>query len=331
MCQFLSLIGEADMRKYISFMDLLGTKSIAISDALQYRELISNFQKILKHLSKEQDNIKMYVFSDCAYFESSDIIKLCLFLRKLREKLLFQRICFNAAVCEGQLKVEIDGYGKENMVMVDFKCNEVVKVYRLQSQFSGAGIYIDPNLLKNSKTKELLSEIMVKSIYQNFDKFVEKYNFFECFDIKFERESEKLLEYILNLYYSCYILDKKAARYYYTLYATYLAEQSINFLLQNDRFIVNKVINISNKISDGEDKLVIVLLLVNRLYNAQLEELEDSNEMELINEKLKPVFNYIYDNTSIDKLYNIKKIDSKILNDKNKYWLSKFCFTRNLK
>lgn len=312
-------------------MDLLGSKAAAISEPQRYREMIHDFQSIVENLytKDKRKQIEVYVFSDCAYFESNNFDFLLRFLRNLREKLLFRGIFFNAAVCEGKLGAKMIIDKESQFSMVDFQNSQVVKVYSLQSCFSGAGIYIDPDLMNVEEIREHLCKMCVRSIYMHIDKFTGKKTFLKCIDVKFGKSSLELLQYILNMYVKCYVQDKRASRYYYTLFTTYIAEQSIDVFLKDDMKYIKEIIRIVGHIEDFQDRAIILLKLIDRIYTAKIEEYKEVDSIDL-NEKLLQPLDYIYKNTNLCRLYNISEYSREIINDRNKALLSEFCFWKKV-
>ena len=318
------------MNSYIAFMDLLGTKAIAISNPDRYRDVIRCFHNDINNLQKKFDKKcpEINVFSDCAYLESNDVIDLCIFLKELRQKLLFQEICFNAAICKGKLQTNRIYIEDRKVSIIDFQDEKVVKVYGLQSCFSGAGIYIDPELLNDKCIKKNIAKITVSSIYKSINKLDGKTQIISCIDVKFGTNSLQLLIYILNLYIHCYILDRRAARYYYTLYATFVGEQSIDVFMKNNMAFIREIMKAAKEIQVQDDKDIIVMFLINKLYNVQIDALEDDIEEACNN--LEIPLNYIYEEAKLDDQYNLKEIDSRVISNRNKSLLAKFCFQKKL-
>ncbi len=315
-------------KKYIAFMDLLGTKAMAIANPFQYRSTIETFHNAITDFCKEYTNMKVYVFSDCAYLECESFCDICFFFKDIRERLLEDEICFNAAICEGKLKTNRESGENANYVIVDFKSEEVVEVFSLQSCFTGAGIYIDPRILNSKKIKQESKKILVESVYANVSKEDNRFIFKKCIDIKFQRSVEQFLQFILNLYVKTYILDKRAARYYYTIYATYINEQEYERFLDNKMKFIDIIINSVQTLCDYDGKIVVVMLLINRLYNSIIEGGFD-DDFSLINDKLYEVLSYIYDNFHMERVYNIRNISSNIISDTNKLLFADFLIKKS--
>lgn len=311
------------IENYIAFMDLLGTKAIAVANPTQYRRTIEKFHAVIKKLCREYKTIQVYVFSDCAYFEETKFENLCLFFKDMREFLLEEEICFNAAICLGHLNARKEGRKEDKYVIVDFINNEVVKAYSLQSCFTGAGIYIDPDILELEDVHSLTDEILVDSIYANINKSDGKLIFKKCKDIKFQRNAEEFLQFILNLYVKNYILDRRAARYYYTVYATYINEQELDTFFYEEMKLIKLIINSIKKMCDYDGKIIIILLLINKLYN---EKRKGNHEEYLgeINEELNKPLSYIYENFHMEKIYNIRDISPNVIDDTNKLLFADF-------
>ena len=313
---------------YIAFMDLLGTKAMAIANPAHYRKIIEAFHNIIDQLRREYNAVEIYVFSDCAYLEDTNFENLCKLFKKMRERLLEKEICFNAAICEGALGArKADG---EKYVIVDFNDEQVVKVYGLQSCFTGAGIYIDPYILNDKDIYVKLNGILVDSIYANVNKEDGKFIYRNCKDIKFQRNSEELLQFILNLYVKTYFLDRRAARYYYTIYATYINEQGIDDFLDDEMRLINLIINSVQKLYDYDGKVIILMLLINHLYDAMEKKLVEENEevcpidLDDVNYELYNALSYIYEKGQMEKVCNIRDVSSEVISDKNKLLFADF-------
>lgn len=309
-------------------MDLLGTKAMATAKSFQYRKTIEVFHNVIERLRGEYDTVEVYVFSDCAYLEDTNFEKLCMFFKDMRERLLEKEICFNAAICEGTLDARKKG--NEKYVIVDFIDEQVVKVYGLQSCFTGAGIYIDPCIWKDKDIYMKSNEILVDSIYANINKEDGKFIYRSCKDIKFQRNTEELLQFILNLYVKTYLLDRRAARYYYTIYATYINEQGIDDFLDGEMKLINLVINSIQKLYDYDGKIIILMLLINHLYDAMEKKIKEENEGECpidldeVNDELYESLSCIYEKCQMEKVYNIRDISSEVISDKNKLLFANF-------
>lgn len=320
---------KIEQKHYIAFMDLLGTKVMATANSLQYRKTIEAFHNTIARLCDEYNTVWVYAFSDCAYLEDVNFENLCMFFKDMREQLLEKEICFNAAICEGKLEAKKEG-GKK-YVIVDFNDKQVVNVYGLQSCFTGAGIYIDPCIWKSQEVCAQDNKILVDSIYANINKEDGKFVYRSCKDIKFQRKTEELLQFILNLYVKTYFLDKRAARYYYTIYATYINEQEIDDFLGDEMKLINLIINSIQKLCDYEGKIIVLMLLINHLYDAMEKKLAKGNtsiDLDEVNDELYESLSHIYEKCQMEKVYNIRGISSEVMSDKNKLLFANFLIKR---
>lgn len=314
------------MKKYIAFMDLLGTKVMAVANPTQYREVIRKFQETIEVLSRKYKTIEIHVFSDCAYLEEAELKKLCLFFRDIRECLLEHEICFNAAICEGRLGTQVIGGATAKCSMINFTNDEVVKVYSLQNAFCGAGVYIDPQICTKAIV-EVDSDIVVDSVYAGLDKSNGKLVFKRSIDVKFRRNAEQLLMFILNLYTKNYILDKRASRYYLTLFTTYIREQKNEFVLKDDMKLLRIIIDATDKIYNYEDKITLILILINKLYDEAVEK-NSSDSIIDVNEKIYEPLSFIYERLNMEKLFNLREISPVLINDRNKLLFADFAIKK---
>lgn len=152
---------------------------------------------------------------------------------------------------------------------MDFRKAEAVTVYKLQSCYCGAGIYLDDPVINDLRSCGTKERLFVDSIYASIEKTSGKFIYRKCKDIGFSKKSNELLQFILNLYIKTYILDKRAARYYLATYATYINGQETDSLLGDQMEAIKMIVEAANKIYDRNDKIVMGLLLINRLYEAE--------------------------------------------------------------
>lgn len=323
----MSLIGRGNiMNSYIAFMDILGTKAVAIANPILYRTQIRCFHDCISKVLKKYTNVKCYVYSDCAYFMSDSLAHICKCFILLREDLLSHRICFNAAICEGDLGVSNKNI--EQSIILDFEKESVVKVYSMQSCFSGAGIYLDSDLVK--KKAKLLKDIPIsKSLYKNINKYSGSDDYFECFDLGFGRISDHFIKNILIMYLKCYLSDKRAARYYYTPYTTYLRGLDIDSYMKTNNTVVT-ILEIVKNVPDENIQNIFVLILINCIYDAEKNTLLDSTDLFEINIKLKEILDFIYEHSELKKVNNIKEYSEAIISNENKMLIVDYCMDRKI-
>lgn len=189
---------------YIAFLDLLGIKSIALFDYKSYFDCVKEFQSALEaclknNIEKTRETVDVYVFSDCAYFESSQFDSLCSLLRNLRFQLLTKGVFFNAAVTTGTLGHKfVNSYSMSGSV---FQNKDTVKVCSIQNSFSGAGIRIDDNIAGKNEDK------IIRSCFCRWDEKSGTYsNFTPCYDVMYVSDPlSNLRLVVLNFIKTAYI------------------------------------------------------------------------------------------------------------------------------
>ncbi|MBQ9361171.1 MAG: hypothetical protein IJT96_09075 [Lachnospiraceae bacterium] len=306
--------------RYICFLDLLGTKSIAGSDPNQYSNIISNFEDIVKDSAKVYSKVECHLFSDSIYSEACCLTDLCNFVKALRNKLLPKKICFNAAIRRGALGIHKDSIG-DNGEILSIKSTDAIEVYSQQVKFSGAGIYVEETLINDPD----ISDMLVDSIYTSLEKDKLKIHKFK--DIKLSYGSADALKYILHIFIETYILNPRASRYYLTMIATFLNEEW-RFDSEKGEEIINHILNACRVLGDDAYREAVVLTLVNAIcthaycnrgnVDDAYEEARDSLE------SVEDALDYL-------KLISLSNVDSMLLKDSSKAIISKFLTWRALK
>lgn len=165
---------------YIAYLDLLGTKSFCEEEELYY-DKINKFSDTVVSLSSILGKSgKIGIFSDSVYVECSQIEKILEFLTVLRTMLIGDDLFFNAALSSGTLGVESVSkisYEKDdvspnnrsnnekkesNIFGVRFTNKEIASIYCKQTNFTGIGIWVDPDIIEKVKSTKYK---YVNSIY----------------------------------------------------------------------------------------------------------------------------------------------------------------------
>lgn len=311
--------GGQTMGNYIAFFDLLGIKAIESYNSELYFDNIKSFQYVLKECSNILSTTKYQIraFSDCAYVECNDIGLLFEYLISLRETLFLKQIFFNAAVTEGTLDSPTHIENNDNIVCISFKSHETVKVYSMQTAFSGVGIYIDPNVYaKLSQT--LRDKYTIKSAYCVYDK-EESYNKFELYcDLKYNDITPHHIKFLLMNYLKTIALNKKASRYYLSAILTCINQISFeNLTKQYLDLFLNVDIRSMNK-TIFHDLLPIHLMLINRLYDSynELTPCKGLNP----NHNLEEYLDKITKNSPLHEGFdNLQFYSDRLLSKENKY------------
>jgi hypothetical protein len=285
---------------YISFLDLLGIKELAKYNPLEYFFSMEKFRnkiiKSAKHFKNDNANIKskVHFFSDCCFIQSNDLELIFKFLAHLRKELLQDddSLFFSASITYGKLDaVELsnNGYDKLNQnirEMIEsngvseylsgtiFQSDDISRVYVLQTEFKGTGIYVDDECIKkwkdsfenevdfNEKYKKYISEsFFFPSINTNTIKAYK--------DLKILDTENRPLYFnkLIERYYNSNAKNKKYGRFYLSLLANWVSSSNYSKIEYD---------NITEKLI--EDSLPIVLknlisknLVINEIkHNAHL-------------------------------------------------------------
>ncbi|MDE6605130.1 MAG: hypothetical protein K2K85_03800 [Clostridia bacterium] len=252
-------MGKENKKTFIAFFDLLGVKSTAEYDFKLYFNYINRFQSHLQDLVKGHNEVEIYAFSDCAYLESESLSSLLQILRDLRRVLFLERIYFNAAVTEGSLNATKKSGEKIDFTL--FKSASTVKVFSLQVNFTGIGIFIDEHIKKYMKGN--LKKLLIESAYcVNFEpKGISTFNKF--LDVKFIEVSNQLLKYLIEQYLSTMTLNVKASRYYLSAINTLINQVDFDDLGE----FIDEIYSLFYKDTFATAFLPIDLMFINAIYN----------------------------------------------------------------
>lgn len=304
------------MDKYISFLDLLGTKALAQYDENLYIQTIHEFGDALFSIADICDfqKVNCHAFSDCAYIECDDLKGLCDFITLLRKELLSKRICFNAAICVGDMIIRRRNNYNGNVDMLDFSGPDTVTVYSKQTKFTGAGIYVDSQLHDHEDIKNNLIDSKFVTLDKN-GHFV--YHLYK--DIKYGINDIMLLTYVLHMLLENYILNKRASRYYIAMLFTCFKEIWENSNSKMKKDVLNKILSCISQIDDIEYRNSIMLSITDNICTRK--------PYEDLNEKISEVHEYLNQICSIlpiNNLYNIVQYDDQIISSQNKKVIAQF-------
>lgn len=246
---------------YISFLDLLGIKEMAKYNPSEYFQAMVKFRnriiKCAKYFQSEDPNSKskVHFFSDCCFIESNDIILLFEFLRHLRKELLQDddSLFFSASVTYGKLGAavvnsidnkDLDENIKNMIIENDvsnylsgtiFQSEDISRVYVLQNEFKGTGIFIDEGCIEVWKNTFETKELFI----QEFNKYITKSFYFPSintntvksyYDLKIlDTENRKLYFHkLIERYYSSNAKNKKYGRFYLAYLANWVSSSDYN-------------------------------------------------------------------------------------------------------
>lgn len=317
--------------KFIGFFDMLGLQSIAAYDINKYSDSLIDFQTVTIGAIKKTKmeftncNIECYMFSDCAYIEASKLDVLIYFFRILRLALFTKQIYFQAAITKGNLNCSSDDE-QDYIRTTIFQGTDAVKVYQLQNNFKGIGIFIDKSIVNLDNPK--LSTKITTSIFQPDEN---KYQFKTYYDISFEHPNNNIgmldtIKTLIQTYRRMRILNIRASRYYISAICTIISNLNKNDIIQikdDKKILTSEITDFLFDKSIGNNELDIFrILFLNRVYN-----LFKKRENSSINLSL---CNAIFDQIKLSKFELLSKfkdigeIPSYILETQNKEFLASY-------
>lgn len=313
---------------YIAYLDLLGIKSVASFSNELYYYNIKKFQRWVdkcRSVLKGSD-YKIRVFSDCAYIECDNLIRLFLYLQNLRNGLFLDEIFFNAAVTQGTLKCNVVRSKDQKMICSLFESEETVKVYSMQSVFSGVGIYVDPDIIRTINSQESQKYLIKSSfsVYKERDANNILYTDFESYyDIVYETISVDLVKFILLNFIKTVTLDKRAARYYLSAICTCikqlsfedLSERYLPIFLDSNAWSKNNII--------FNDMVPIFFMIIDRLYESYIS--SHNENIDDVNSSIGDYLQKIIDGTPLRNGFdNLQFYSDKLINKRHKFYFSSF-------
>lgn len=198
---------------YIAFLDLLGTKSSALSSSKEYTDAITDFNKALKQVSNIYP-CKIYGYSDNAYIELQNLTDMINFFTSLRDTLLNKHRYFTAAVDQGSLNANIVKFGNNKGFSMEFTKPNTVDIYTKQCQLSGIGISLSDEIVEELKNKSLTNSFCLSIFQPNFttdDVIVNP-----IYDLSYNSVILSKIEYIFADYIMTTATNERAGRYYIT-------------------------------------------------------------------------------------------------------------------
>lgn len=204
----------------IAFLDLLGTKTTALTSVDDYTKKIDLFSKKLETVAQIYPSVLIYAYSDNAYIEapSFDIMQKAFML--LRRELFINGHYFNAAIHTGSLDADLYALSKldaDKKSHMRFVSKDAIAVYTEQLAYKGIGISVSNEIAINKPNATVIS-YYCKSL-DPFD--VERY-----YDILVIDVSESLIQRTLGDYIFIKYKNQKASRYYIAYVCTLI--QSID-------------------------------------------------------------------------------------------------------
>lgn len=328
---------KKEKENYICFIDLVGTKDLTTFHPEDYISTITDFQKAIIKYTKvfSNENDRVYFFSDGAYIESSNLLKLISYLQELRSDLSPTNHYFKAAITTGLLGA-ITGYENEEIIRERFSddiadlykqfkkdlklrqplingtiflSKDVSKAYSFQESLKGLGIFVEGKLVPKI-SKHVVKSFYIPDILGN--------KTMPIWDIKMKEE--ELGEYNVRNVFRNYMISntksKKYGRYYLTFLATLINSTDfsvINYFKSSD-LPSDKKIQLSN-----EPLILNILLELNKRYEPLYSKAHglDFLYFVLLNKVYSDCNESLITKEILRKVLKLKKIFTKYLTDFN--------------
>lgn len=222
------------MRNYIAYLDLLGIKDMAKYSLESYYNTINQFVRKLEcccdiFKKREYTNSYVYYFSDCAFIRCENLCALFDYIINLRYHLISNNnpIMFTAAIgisnTNGKNECFLESEKLNQKIKgISFGNEDLCRVYVLQNNFKGIGVFIDDLVVKeckNEKQKYLSKSFFLPSINSK-----EPICYFDLRMTKNEMQPV-YLENFLKRYHSANLKNKKYGRYYLSYLANWIVSE----------------------------------------------------------------------------------------------------------
>lgn len=197
---------------YVGFLDMLGTRAKASLSEKDYTSAVDSFNDKLSAYS-DTYNAKVYAYSDNAYVQFDNLDNMIDFFRELRNTLMLNHYYFCAAVEKGTLSSHSEPFvSKDNYHSMKFTSDAAVKVYRLQLQYTGIGIFLSNTIAES--LKGIPNGAFCKSVCLKNELMDGEFTLMPVYDISYQGVSASKLEFLLSDYLITAATDPRAGRYY---------------------------------------------------------------------------------------------------------------------
>lgn len=333
---------------YISFIDILGTKDYATYQPDKYIQSIIHFQNGL--ISNVDENLteedRVYFFSDGAFIESPDIIRLVKYLRAVRSELSPIRLYFKGAITKGTLGA-ISGFREETEKIAKFsnagffketekssikKIYENISISSIENKLTRASKIINGTMflsrdvstvfsmqdklkgigiLIDSDIVDLVEEYAVKSFYLSSVLSNNVITFYDICLNKEEEISEEIFKQLLKDYLNSNTKSKKYGRYFLSSLATWISS--------TDFSAIDKVTDEKGNTKLKEEPFILKFFL-NMPRNSKALYDKANGLSFLYFHLINKIYEQCYTNDDttyyiLERLLKLRKIFSKYLND----------------
>jgi hypothetical protein len=265
-------------QKLCAFIDLVGTKNLAAAEAALYFEALKKFQRHLADLCNRLDGGHIYFFSDCAFFEHSDLVTFLDFFLELRRVLFQDGLYFKGGVMRGNLD-PVAGYDhfevknssvaalRKRTLFGYFFSADAAQLYSIQERMRGIGTHVD-STLDGVEGLETVNSCYVPSPPA---KGVHAYR-----DIRLRAKdmTRGNLATLLSEFYYAKARSRKLGRYYISPLVVWLQSielSSIRLAHSRDDDLVNLILHgrFEQLLGDSPGLGVVYLTLLNRVFTEQ--------------------------------------------------------------
>jgi hypothetical protein len=222
---------KSSERRFCAFVDLVGTKNLAALDADGYWSALETFQTRLAELCHRLDGGKIYFFSDCAFFEHSEVDAFIDFFTAMRSAFLRDRLYCKGAIRLGSLEaVPADEYFavkdqqeaaiRRRTLSGNYFGIDAARLYSAQEQLKGIGTSVDDSLRAGTLKKSVVPSCFLPAMNSDV---VRVY-----WDIRFSPGdlTPNNLHGLLSQFFDSKTRSRKLGRYYISLLVLWI--QSLN-------------------------------------------------------------------------------------------------------
>lgn len=200
---------------YIAFLDMLGTRAAASSSDQEYTTAINDFNHAIA-ICSEVHKGKVYGYSDNAYVQFCSLNDLVSFFQSLRDTLMLQHHYFCAAADVGTLSKGPELFTQgDNYYSMKFTSDSAVVVYRMQTRYTGIGIFLSHAIVRNLQ-KEGPEGSFCNSLCLQNNLVNGEFDYLSVYDISYSDVSFDKLKHLLSDYLVTAATNPRAGRYYVT-------------------------------------------------------------------------------------------------------------------
>jgi len=274
-------------KNYIAFVDLVGVSNMARTDNEAYSHCLEVFLRSIQNRSSIlKESGKIYFFSDCAYFESSNIVTIIKFFREIRRDLMRFGYFFKGSLGIGKLNAKTFTETNDT-VQGHYFGNDIIKVYGAHDALKGIGV----NVLDTKDLSLVQRKHLINSCYLKHTNSKRAITFT---DIKFHPDeiTNENLSVVLSKMFESYSKSKRIARYYLSFIISMIQSTDFSKISVKDNKIqpppIYKFVSsgsIDSHFGDLSGGEYIYYALLNKLWS------DDCDSFDMCNDILKKMIN----------------------------------------